>query len=169
MKTNSLELLVAFSCYLIFASIIVLPFVWQPVYGLLLDGVFWQTALQFVLSGAVIAYLFRKRGASSRAALFTLGSLLIFSAASLKMGLAQIAENHKFWEPLFGKSWSDFFVWVRVAVSHAEDIVAFGIAAIGANIMVAAMLDCEKKNTLKMRVNDFHGDFNKRFRTFAPR
>jgi hypothetical protein len=139
------------------------------VYGLLLDGVFWQTALQFVLSGAVIAYLFRKRGASSRAALFTLGSLLIFSAASLKMGLAQIAENHKFWEPLFGKSWSDFFVWMRVAVSHAEDIVAFGIAAIGANIMVAAMLDCEKKNTLKMRVNDFHGDFNKRFRTFAPR
>jgi hypothetical protein len=50
---------------------------------------------------------------------------------------------------------------MRVAVSHAEDIVAFGIAAIGANIMVAAMLDCEKKNTLKTRVNDFHGDFNK--------
>jgi hypothetical protein len=145
MKTNSLELLVAFSCYLIFASIIVLPFVWQPVYGLLLDVVFWPTALQFVLSGAVIAYLFRKRGASSRAALFIFGSLLILSAASMNMGLSHIAKNNDFWEPYFEKSWDSFFVWAHIIVSHAKDIVAFGIAAIGANIMAAAMLDREKR------------------------
>jgi hypothetical protein len=161
MKTNTTELLLALGCYAAFVLIIALPFVWQRVLSLLFNSVFLSTGLLFIFSCGVIAYLFWRRGASSRAALFTLGSLLIFSAASLKMGLAQIAENHKFWEPLFGKSWSDFFVWMRVAVSHAEDIVAFGIAAIGANIMVAAMLDCEKKNTLKMRVNDFHGDFNK--------
>jgi cbb3-type cytochrome oxidase subunit 3 len=131
--------------YFVFGLILTIPFVWLPEYELLLGGQFWAATLLFLISVGVIAFLYRNHGASDRGALVFFGALLILAAAIMSGSFEAVAKDNDFWRQHFPGRYGDFFILTGIAIAYAKDIVAFGIAAIGANIVAAAILDCTEK------------------------
>ena len=130
--------------YLILISVLAITVFWPPELWLVLDRVFWASVVMFALCIAVIFLLFWTQGGSSRNAQFSFGILLILAAAIMNSGFEQIIVHGEKWAPRFPISYTNFFIIFKQVITYARDVVAFGIAALGANIMASAILKPKK-------------------------
>lgn len=127
--------------YIVFGAIVFVPLFWPRELGLVLDQFFWLGLFLFAYCVAIIFYLFWSRGGSSRNSRFSFGLILIIAAAAMNSGFEQIAKNGEFWSTHFPNSYLSFFIWLKILVTYARDVVAFGIAALGANIAAHAIME----------------------------
>lgn len=128
------------ACLLLIAGILI-PYFWPPELSLLFDNVFWSAALLFLLSCAMIAYLYITHGGSSRGTRFYFGLYLAIAAAFMFSSLEHIAQNASQWEPLMLKDYPRLFILLSEFVSYTKNIVSFGIAALGASIAASAIIE----------------------------
>lgn len=118
---------------------------WPPALGLVLDQYFFLGMLLYVLCLAFIVYLFFVRGGSTRWARFASGLLLIFASVVMNTYFEQIGKNNESLALHFPPSYDPFFAWLKVFIDYSKGVIAFGIAALGANLAASAIVDGRTK------------------------
>jgi hypothetical protein len=128
------------TCLLLVAAILV-PYLWPPELSLLFNSLFWSAAMLFLLSSAMVGYLYATHGGSSRGTRFYFGLCLVIAASFMFSGFEHIAQNTVKWAPLMQKDYPSLLVLLSEFVSYTKNIVSFGIAALGANVAANAIVE----------------------------
>lgn len=131
--------------YLAIGAMIAIVISWRNEYGLLLNELFTMGVCSLAITFAVLAYLYRVRGGSTRLAQCVLGVLVIVAAASMEVNFSILAKHVEKWKPHFLSEYPSLIVFAELFVAYAKSITAFGIAALGANIAASSIT---RKETL---------------------
>lgn len=130
-----------FISYVVVIATATIPYFWPSELNLIFNRGFWSGFFLLTQCSLIIGYLYRTRGGSGRHVRFTFGLLLILAAALMFSGFAQVAKNAEVWQPRFSGSYSGFFILLKQLLVYVKDIVAFGFAALGANIAASAITE----------------------------
>ncbi len=93
-----------------------------------------------ILCFALIGYIFVRRGASSRAALFFFGCALVVMAAQMYGSFGLIAEHAEKASRIGTTPSIEAFLVIKQFVLLSKDVVGFGVGAFGANVAASAAL-----------------------------
>lgn len=126
--------------YVVVIVTALIPCLWPPELSLVLNSVFWSGTFLLIQSGFIVGYLYRSRGGSGRQARLVLGFLLVLTSALMFSGFESVAKNAAAWQPHFSGTYSSFFIVFQELLAYGKDIIAFGLAAIGANVAASTMV-----------------------------
>src|SRR5690606_37416408 len=89
-------------------------------------------SLCFAIGISILLYL--GRVGSTRAMRALLSVLLILLATMLYVGFEAVASNTEKWQNALSRDHSGFIIFLQMTASYGKTVVAFGIAAFGANL-----------------------------------
>jgi len=127
--------------YVVVIFTALLPNIWPPELNLIFNKVFWSGVFLFAQCCFLIGYLYRTRGGSARHVRFSYGLLLVIASALMFSGFEQVAKDAEAWRPHFAGTYSGLFVVLKQLLTYVKDIIAFGFAALGANIAASAITE----------------------------
>lgn len=133
--------------YLAIGTMILVVISWRHEYGLLLNELFTMGVCSLAITVTVLAYLYRVRGGSTRLVQCVLGVLVIVAAASMEVNFSILEKHVQKWKPHFLSEYPSLVIFAELFVAYAKGIIAFGIAALGANIAASAITHTEKPST----------------------
>jgi hypothetical protein len=126
--------------FLLIAVAILAPFIWPPGLSSLYNTNFWLMVSGFIYCCFVLWYLFYQRGGSTRTVQFTLGIALIFFSAILNMSIESVQLNNSNNKEIFSQNHPQALRIINMIVNWTKDVVAFGIAALAANLAADAIV-----------------------------
>ena len=127
-----------FSGFVILGSIIA-PLIWPPELSLIFNSLFWASTLLLILTIIMLIYLY-KNGASSEKVLFVFSLMFIIGSAQMYSGFEELASNIGHWKPYFENTYPRLFILLPMFIEYTKNIIAFGIAAIGAGICAGIII-----------------------------
>lgn len=134
MQKYSAPVLPGFLAYIAVIATATMPYMWSPELSLVMDSHFWSGLILLAECCFLIGYLYLTRGGSARNVRFSLGLLLVLASALMFSSFEQVAKDAEALRSLFPSEYSNFFLVVELALTYAKNIIAFGIAALGANL-----------------------------------
>lgn len=141
MPTSIRPVVLGLISYVVVIATALVPYFWPPELSHVFNNVFWSGMFLLTQCSLIIGYLYVTHGGSDRQARFTFGLLLILAAALMFSGFEQVAKNAEVWQPRFPGSYSGLFILLKQLFAYVKDIIAFGFAALGANIAASAITE----------------------------
>ena len=101
---------------------------------LLLDGMFFLSAISLLLAVTVIFLMYSKRIAATDGKKAIFSVLLITLSVSTYAGLEAVANNTEFWKEGLNNRHGTAITYLSIFVLYGKNLLAFGIGAIGAGV-----------------------------------
>lgn len=123
----------------VFSSVVVIAGNWPAELDLVFNSLFYWSFFSLFLAIALTVFLYLGRIGRTRHLRALFSVLLILLSAMLYLGFEEVASNTARWHAMLSGDHGRLVTAMQMVVSYAKTILAFGIAAFGANLLADAV------------------------------
>lgn len=129
----------AIGAAMILSWLVVVSADWPPELNLVFNSLFYWSLFSLFLAISLTTFLYLGRVGRTRHLRAFFSALLVALSAIVYLGFEEVASNTSRWQELLAREHPGTIAVLQMTVSYAKTILAFGIAAFGANLLAGVV------------------------------